>query len=126
MTLTFSSVEADRYIDCGHMKASSLSQNIDMPYAQYLQDYRSGHLNGKMNLLVKSLGPKRTLVRVNVRYIFSTPPILDHGVPMQTWTFDSGGHSTVAVAKATPGTGVSRTCLPTLAAEMDILNAVSK
>lgn len=130
MTLSFSSAEAERFIDCGHMKASSNHPlypfSADMPYAQYLQTYRSGQLTGKMNLVVKSLGPTRTLVRVNVRYIFSTPPIFEQGIPVQTWTFDSSGQSTIVVAKAIQRTKDTRTCRPTFAAELEILNALSK
>ncbi|MGH2359949.1 MAG: hypothetical protein ACRDGM_05335 [bacterium] len=126
MTLSFGSPEPERFIDCGHMKAQAAAQSIDMPYARYVNERFGATLNGKMNIVVRSLDPKRTLVRVNARYIFIVPPQTQPQTPAQTWTFDSGGEATIRVAVATSGTIPTRTCRPTYAAERAILDAVSK
>lgn len=91
MTLNFGSSEPARFIDCGQMKAQAAAQSIDMPYAKYLNERFGAKLDGKMNLVVRSVDPKRTLVRVNARYIFIAPAQTQPQTPAQTWTFDSGG-----------------------------------
>lgn len=126
MTLNFGSSEPARFIDCGHMKAQAAAQSVDMPYARYLNERFNAKLDGKMNIVVRSLDPKRTLVRVNARYIFIAPAQTQPQTPVQTWTFDSGGEATVAVAGALAGTIPTRTCRPTYAAERAVLDAVSK
>jgi len=126
MTLNFGSSEPARFIDCGHMKAQGAAQSIDMPYAKYVNDRFGAKLDGKMNIVVRSLDPKRTLVRVNARYIFIVPAQTLPQIPSQTWTFDSGGEATIHVLGATAGTSPTRTCRPTYAAERAVLDAVSK
>jgi len=126
MTLNFGSSEPARFIDCGHMNAQGAGQSIDMPYAKYLNERFGAKLDGKMNLVVRSVDPNQTLVRVNARYIFIAPAQTQPRTPSQTWTFDSGGEATVTVAGALAGTIPTRTCRPTYAAERAVLNAVSK
>jgi hypothetical protein len=126
MTLTFGSSEPARFVDCGHFAAEAIGQSVDMPYARYLNEKLGAKLDGKMNLIVRSVDPKSTLVRVKARYILTVPQ--NQLVPsVHTWTFDSGGQSTVNVAyQTTPGTIPTRTCRPTYAAERAILDAVAK
>lgn len=124
MTLNFGSSEPARFIDCGHMKTQAGAQSVDMPYAKYLNERLGAKLDGKMNLVVRSVDPKRTLVRVNARYAFVVPAQAQ--IRAETWTFDSGGEATVTVVGAIAGTIPTRTCRPTYAAEQSVLDAVSK
>jgi hypothetical protein len=126
MTLTFGSSDPARFIDCGHFAGERLGQSLDVPYARYLHEKFGAKLDGKMNLVVRSVDAKSTLVRVNSRYIFTVPPNPNIAPSVQTWTFDSGGEATVTVARPTPGTIATRTCRPTYVAERAILDAVAK
>lgn len=124
MTLNFGSSEPARYIDCGHMKAKSARESIDMPYVDFLNQRYNARLDGKMNLVVRSLGTNRTVVRVNARYVFSYPAQSNY--PSSTWTFDSGGEAKVTIPEAISGTIPTRTCRPTYAAELAVLDAISQ
>jgi hypothetical protein len=126
MTVNFGSSEPAHFVNCGRMKAQTLADTVDQPYAQYLNERFAARLDGKMNIIVRSLAPRRTLVRVNARYVFATPAQTQPAAPSQTWTFDSGGEATLRVAGAASGTIPTRTCRPTYAAERAILEAVAK
>lgn len=120
MTLTFGATDPARFIDCGWLK----DQGVDKSYVAFLRERYAATLDGKMNLVVRSLDAKRTQVRVNARYILIAPA---QGVsPQETWAFDSGGQATVNVAAAMYGTTPSRTCRPTYDAEKAVLDAVAR
>lgn len=124
MTLSFGSSEPWRFIDCGQMKAQAAAKSVDMPYAQFLTEQYGAKLDGRMNILAKPLESRKTLVRVNARYIFMTPA--QQNFLAQSWTFDSGSQATVTVAKPIAGTIPTRTCRPTYAAEKAVLDAVGR
>lgn len=124
MTLSFGSNEPENFIDCGHMKASSLTRNVDMPYVSYLVQNYGARLDGKMNVVVKAVDSGTTQVRVNARYVFSTLARAD--VPAQSWVFDSGGQATIMVSGKASGTIPSRTCRPTHEIETKLLDAIDR
>jgi len=114
MTLSFGSGEPGVFIDCGYWGSSQFSGN----YADYLARYYNGTLTGKMNILVKGIDDQKSEIRVNARYIFSSPP--------QTWAFDTGGYRTLDIGSAAAwGSGSVRTCVPTHEAEKSILEAIT-
>jgi len=124
MTLSFSSDDPSQYVDCGHMKASSIAGSVDDSYVGYLVSRFGGRLEGKINILVKDSGKNSTLVRVHVRYVFSTQPGTNYRA--QSWVFESGGKATVAVQGATQGTIPTRTCVPTHELERQILESLDR
>ena len=126
LTLSFGAANLERFIDCGRIDVQTPGKPTDGShnYVEYLSKFGGGRLDGKMNLLVKSVTPNETLVRVSAKYIFSTPANQDTFA--NVWSFDSNSQATIAVGNATKGTVPTRTCRPTLVAEKTILDAIAK
>ncbi len=126
LTLSFGSADPAKFIDCGQWKAPDLRAG-SMPYATYLRDVYGAKLDGKMNLVVRSAGSGRTVVRVNARYIFSMPGNPSLNLVQRNWVFDSGGESSLGVSgDSEENVASARTCRPTYAAERAVLQAVAK
>lgn len=124
MTLSFGASEPERFVDCGRMVTDVPGQGVkDESYAAFLTRLYKGKLDGKMNIFVKPLDDRSTLVRVSARYILSS---YDSRTGSVTWTFDSGKSATVSVPVALPGTSPARTCRPSYVAETAVLDAVGR
>ena len=116
LTLSFGASDADRYVDCGMFIASSGNRKYNGSYVGYLKKYFEANLQGKMNIFVKELAPNQTLVRVNARYVLSSPP--------ESWVFNSGSSASVRVSSPLRDTDSIRTCRPSYEAETTILRAI--
>lgn len=124
LTLSFGSADPSKYIDCGQFQAQQGARKVDMPYVDYLKSSFNASLQGKMNIVVRSIGPNKTSVKVNARYVFSYPS--SQAGSGQTWTFDSGSQATVIPSNAISGSITTRTCRPTYFAEKSILEAIKR
>lgn len=119
MTISFGSNDPTRFIDCGTFRLNFGASSYNGPYAAYLTDRFGAKLDGKMNLVVRVIDDRHTLVRANARYIFT-----DTG--RNIWSFDSGGSATISVMNPTIGTVQTRTCFPTYVAEHGVLEDMAK
>lgn len=124
ITLSFSAADAGKYIDCGRMTAEAMGRKIDEPYADYMANRNGARLTGKMNIVVKSLGPTTTQIKVNTRYVFTAPATARSQA--NTWAFDTGGESTIVVSSPLANTAPTRTCRPTHVIEKSIIDAILK
>jgi hypothetical protein len=125
LTLSFGADQASRFIDCGHVDARTGGATFSGPYADYVTRQLGGSLTGKMNLLVQRVSATETKIRVNARYMLYAPASIQPYAtqPATTWAFDTGGASTQAVANPLNPSAPTRSCIPTGAAEAEILKA---
>lgn len=126
ITLSFGASQPSEFITGGHWKASSQAINFDGDYVDYMTIYNNATLSGKMNIVVTEISNNESSVKVNARYIFSTPTKRSQYtvVPGTTWSFDTGNCNTSAVSNPSSGTGKTRTICPTYKAERAIINAI--
>jgi len=126
ITLSFGSSNPSDFITGGHWKASSPTINFDGDYVDYMAIHNNGSLSGKMNIVVTEISKNESAVKVNARYIFTTPTQRTQYavVPGTTWSFDTGNCNTSVVSNPSSGTGNTRTICPTYKAENAIINAV--
>lgn len=126
ITLSFGSAKPSDFITGGHWKASSSTINFDGDYVDYMSIHNNGKLSGKMNIVVTEISENESSIKVNARYIFTTPTQRSQYavVPGTTWSFDTGNCNTSAVSNPSSGTGNTRTICPKYKAENAIINAV--
>lgn len=122
ITVSFGQGDPKEFIDCGWWDVKWTDQNLRSsefhgPYAEYLRQYLSASLTGKMNISARPVSPNQSQVRVNARYIFTAKG--------NSWVFDSGSSASISVNNANKSAGPPiRTCKPTYKAERQILNQV--
>jgi hypothetical protein len=128
MTLSFGASDIVRFVDGGHWTsdwrpAGGKLRQFDGNYVTYLEETKNGELVGSMNIFVKRVGERNTLVKVRARYVVTASP---RTANQNTWSFDTGGTDTVVAKNPAAGFSPERTMRPTHAAELSILNAVEK
>lgn len=121
LTLSFGSSNIKEFVTGGHWEFNRPA-DLGVPaikfngdYAEFLELYQGGALEGKMNIIVQDKG-ESTQVQVRARYVVSSPP--------NSWAFDTGGCATVAVHNPVRGTPPTRTICTTHKAEKQILDAI--
>lgn len=123
LTLSFGAQNPDRFINCGRVRFTTPSGDVEMPYAKYLYENLGAILTGKMNLVVRSVSESSTIVRVNTRYVFSTPATAN--VNAETFAFETTTQGYRHVRNPLPGTSPTRACRSTQVAERTILDGVA-
>ena len=113
LTLSFGAGDPMKFVDCGELNSPSMNYSGSLINAVKRTGY--AELDGVMNIFVKPLDSKRTLVSVNARYILN---VKDGTLPKETWSFDTGSEQTRTIGI------LLVTCKPTLEAEKDILNGI--
>jgi hypothetical protein len=141
LNLSFSAKEPTEYVDCGHVTSEVANargpRTYSFPAASASEEYEAtngGHLyfisrqislSGKANVLLTSVSPSKTQVKVTTRYIVRktavqrTPMDID---PPQNLD------ATVSFSTGEAGdepTGMKMRCLATLALERGILDGVA-
>ena len=129
LTLSFGASNPQDYITGGHWKTDVVygvnELHFEGDYVEYLAKYMNGNLVGKMNIVVKKVDDNHTKVTVNARYVFTTDYVDANGRHFgDTWSFNTGGCSEIAVSNASKGTQPTRTICPTYKAENAILSAL--
>jgi len=129
LTLSFGASNPQDYITGGHWKTDVVygvnELHFEGDYVEYLAKYMNGNLVGKMNIVVKKVDDTHTKVTVNARYVFTTDYVDANGRHLgDTWSFNTGGCSEIAVSNASKGTQPTRTICPTYKAENAILSAL--
>lgn len=132
LTLSFGASDIGRFVDGGQWistwrSASGQPGHFEGNYATFLEQYRNASLSGSMNIFVKKLADRRTLVKVRARYVVTSITRYPDGFSTSdTWSFDTGGSDAVVVKNPSRGIGPERVMRPTHAAELSILNAVEE
>ena len=121
LILSFGASDPAPYVDCGYFDATAPAWKWAGPYASHIVANLRGTFTGKMNILVQRASDTETKVRVTARYILFAPA--DQYTSATTWSFDTGGASTQRVVNANMTGEQTRRCVPTGAAEREILKA---
>lgn len=127
INLTFSAEKADQWIDCGDIESEVGAERFevkaasDTTYKKAAGIYifvvtRDVDVEGKVNVLLRDIGPHRTNVKVNVRYVVTTR-VLTQPPSAQgtTMAFNSGGEAQDELGFV---------CRPTNALEAMILDGI--
>jgi hypothetical protein len=124
ITLSFGSADPSEFVTGGYFKSTAFEGD----YVDYLARFWNGHLDGKMNIVVRDLGDGTSQVTVNARYVFSASFPASTYVPAEnlTWSFESGRCATLEVMNRSPGTPPTRTLCPTYKAERAIISATQQ
>lgn len=126
LTLEFGEHTIAKFADCGTWELKTWEGQLvrSAPYAMEFQERME--LGGQMNLRVKPEEGGKTSIFINTLYrVKQTVPMKPHPDKTYSWEFTTN-QSAVTVLDAVPDYEPShRTCLPTHAAERQILEGIS-
>ena len=128
LTLSFSSKEAEKFIDCGDFEYTLFftGEEFKGSYIDYAKSGLLAVLEAKMNINIQKIDNKSSKISINTNYTYSTQHALGYYDPKlnQTYSFVSGGHQTIDVINPIKGSIPTRTCKSTNFAENAILNVI--
>ena len=126
LTLSFSSKEAEKFIDCGDFEYTLFftGEEFKGSYIDYAKSGLLALLEAKMKINIQKIDNKSSKISVNTNYTYSTQHALGYYDPKlnQTYSFVSGGYQTIDVINPIKGSIPTRTCKSTNFAENAIFN----
>ena len=126
LTLSFSSKEAEKFIDCGDFEYTLFftGEEFKGSYIDYAKSGLLAVLEAKMNINIEKIDNESTKISINTNYRYSTQHALGYYDPKlnQTYSFESGGYQTIDVINPIKGSIPTRTCKSTNFAENAIFN----
>ena len=128
LTLSFSSKEAEKFIDCGDFEYTLFftGEEFKGSYIDYAKSGLLAVLEAKMNINIQKIDNESTKISINTNYTYSTQHALGYYDPKlnQTYSFKSGGYQTIDVINPIKGSIPTRTCKSTNFAENTIFNLI--
>ena len=128
LTLSFSSKDAEKFIDCGDFEYTLFftGEEFKGSYIGYAKSGLMAVLEAKMNINIRKIDNESTKISVNTNYKYSTQHALGYYDPKlnQTYSFESGGYQTIDVINPIKGSIPTRTCKSTNFAENAIFNVI--
>ena len=126
LMLSFSSKEAEKFIDCGDFEYTLFftGEEFKGSYIDYAKSGLLAILEAKMKINIQKIDNKSSKISVNTNYTYSTQHALGYYDPKlnQTYSFVSGGYQTIDVINPIKGSIPTRTCKSTNFAENAIFN----
>ena len=114
MILNFGSDNPERFIDCGRLKTTNLT-NFNGPAIRAIEiEAQATTFTAWMDVVVRKETEQSTSIHINANYVYQAPGQYYNPI----WSFDSNGSSTQQVGQ------VMVTCRPTNVAEREMLHGV--
>ena len=120
--LSFGGSQAHEFIDCGTIKEDTPEFKYSGPYTRFLEQYADAKLQGKMTLIVKELGPKKTSIRATGSYTF-----MANLTEPAAWIFTSDTSSTLTLSaeQSMRDSTQTRSCQSNSRAEKKIIQIIN-